>query len=293
MKCRLTHITNVGLILILGFSACEKQVEKAADTKSDVLVSVGDSSLRVADVSRYIPSGLSEVDSVEMFNSIRDRWVRNMMLKHVASENLIDEEKIDRMVEDYRNSLIIDQYLKRMNENIGDISQDKIDQYYQAHKEDMILTSPLVKGVYIKVAESESRISDLKRWMKSASESSIDKIERYGLKQASQYEYFKDRWVEWSDVVAEIPYRFANADDFLKRTKNFETTHDGSIYLLHISQYMPTGSVMPRDYANNVIRDILTREESNNYKQRLMESIYKQGIESGVLKPGIYNPIKR
>ncbi len=45
-----------------------------------ILVEVGDSALTVREVVSRIPSGLSEQDSLDLFNSIVERWVRTMML---------------------------------------------------------------------------------------------------------------------------------------------------------------------------------------------------------------------
>lgn len=265
--------------------------KKETDSEEDILVSVGDSALTLRDVVSRIPSGLSEEDSVEMFNSLTERWVRSMMLKEVASENIADYEKINRMAEDYRNSLIIDRYLRTKQAEADGVSESAVKQYYAAHKEDMKLESPIVKGVYLKVSDSEEKLGDIRRWMVSATSQSVDNIEKYGLRHASQYEYFKDEWIDWEEVAEQIPYRFYDADAFLGTTKDFETSYGGSTYLLHIYEFLPTGSEPPYGYAKKRIAEMLERENKGDYRMRLLSSLYAKGIEDGRLKPGLYDPV--
>lgn len=278
-------------IVIYFFASCQSKNDRVVEDEGIGLVSVGDSVLHVRDVEINIPSGLSKADSLEMFNSFVERWVMTMMLKDIAAKNYIDMVEINRIVDDYKNSLIIEHYLQRKNDNTIEISKSKIDDYYEKNKESLKLESPIVKGFFLKVSEKEERLSDLRRWFLSGSEKSVDNIEKYGLRHASQYEYFKDRWIEWSSIAEQIPYRFFDADAFLNSTSNFETSYGGSVYLLRITEYISTGSDMPREYAESVIKRNLEREDRSLSRKNLLKSIYKEGIKEGILKPGLYNPL--
>lgn len=258
-----------------------------------ILVEVGDSALTVREVVSRIPSGLSEQDSLDLFNSIVERWVRTMMLSDLASDNIADLEKIDRMAEDYRNNLIIERYLRSKQGEIPAVSEQSVKMYYAEHGSEMKLSAPIIKGIYIKVADSEERLGDIRKWMSSPISSAIDNIEKYGLRQASQYEYFKDEWLDWADVAEQIPYRFYDADAFLGSARDFETSYGGSTYILHVFDYLPTGSVMPYEYASRRIADMMEREQKADYRIRLLTSLYSKSIEEGRLKPGLYDPIKR
>lgn len=286
-------IIRLGLAFLVAgmlISGCTSKKPETV-TEEQVLLEVGDSALTVKDVVMLIPAGLTEEDSLEMFNSITERWVRSMMLSDLAQENVADLARINRMAEDYRNSLIIDRYLRSKQEESGDVSDHSVKTYYAEHGKDMTLEAPIVKGIYLKVADSEENISEIRRWMSSAKPNDIDNIEKKGLRHASQYEYFEDRWVDWNDVAEQIPYRFYDADAFLRSTKDFETTYGGSTYLLHITEYIPSGEVMPYDFAKGKIREMLLREKKGDYRQKLLKSLYRKGIEEGKLKPGLYDPM--
>lgn len=291
-ELRNTSWAAMTIVAILTVSSACSHKEKHTE-EQDILVSVGDSALTLRDVERRIPSGLSGQDSTDMFNSIVERWVRTMMLRDIASENVEELEKINRLADDYRDNLIIERYLRSKVKESPGISQQSIKTYYEEHGSEMKLTQPLIKGIYLKVADSEERLGDIRRWMASATSSAVDKIEKSGLRQASQYEYFKDNWVDWNEVADQIPYRFYDADAFLSSTKDFETSYSGSTYLLHIYEYLPSGSQMPYEYACRRIAEMLGRENKASYKQSLLSSLYKKAIKDGRLKPGMYDPVKR
>lgn len=282
---------SIGILMLLAVTACGDGKETSASVE-DVLVTVGDSSLYMNDVVRRIPTGLASEDSAAMFDRIVDGWVESMILTEVASENVSDLERINRMAEDYRKGLIIESYLRNMEETSSrKVSDAQVAEYYAANKDDMILESPLIKGVYLKTADKDEQIANIRKWMETATENSIDNIEKYGMRLASQYEYFADEWVEWNNVAELIPYKFFDADAFLQSTSNFETSYAGSTYFLHIYDYVSSGQPMPPEYAAKRIRDILSEKNSSTYRDNLIRRIYRQKITDKVLKPGLYDPL--
>ena len=112
------------------------------------------------------------------------------------------------------------------------------------------------------------------------------------LRRATQYNYFNDQWHEWSVVADQIPYRFFDADAFVRSTQNFETSDNGTVYLLHISDFVPSGEEMPYEFARLRISEILHSADVAAYRKRLMDDIYREQIGAGVLKPGLYDPVK-
>lgn len=291
MKClRFTYIIFLSSLLALLGACGEQPVAKPANDL--VLMSVGDSALTLSKVVARIPEGLSEADSTALFNSIVDAWIQDMLLTKVAAENIPDMERIDRMTADYRNRLIMMEYRKRMKEDSRKaISDDEVKSYYEAHADDMRLEHPVIKGIYIKVPSNAERIENVRQWVFSASKESIDKLEKYGLKGAMQYDWFADRWVDWEIIADQIPYRFYDADAFVESTVNFETEYNGSTYFLHISEYLKSGDVMPYSFATEQIRDMLSEKYKRDSESRLMRSLFKKAVEDGSLKPVGFDPV--
>lgn len=291
--CSLRYIASYVVASVAVFVAsCGSETSGRQDV-GDVLVAVGDSTLTMSDVLNQIPVGLNPVDSANMFIRIVGDWVRDLVLRDVAEKNIPDMERIERMTESYRNGLIVNQYLSTMSDHADDdISESRIKEYYEANHADMVLSQPLIKGAFIKVAENDESLDNLRRWMSQLNDEAVDNIEKHGLRQASIYEYFRDEWHEWNVVAEQIPYRFFDADAFVRSSDNFETSAEGSVYLLHISEYIPSGNEMPYEFARLKIREILRATDKASYIDRLILDIYKDRIKSGKLRPGLYDPLK-
>lgn len=291
--CPLRYISFC-LMALLAFPFCScRPGGSAAKSDGEVLVQVGDSTLLLSDVLLKIPVGLSPEDSAALFNSIVGDWVRDLVLSDYAEKNIPDLARIDRMTEAYRNNLIVNEYLRNMSDRVGgDVSESRIRDYYAAHKSEMVLEQPLVKGALIKVADTDESLADIRKWMGRFADEDVDRIEKSGLRRATQYNYFNDQWHEWSVVADQIPYRFFDADAFVRSTQNFETSDNGTVYLLHISDFMPSGEEMPYEFARLRISEILHSADVAAYRKRLMDDIYREQIGAGVLKPGLYDPVK-
>jgi len=290
MNCDLISKTAVALLAI-AVGACGSPGEQATG-EDDILVAYGDSALTLDDVMFQIPSGLASADSAELFDRIVERWVEGRVLEDVAKENVVDLERIDRLASDYRNRLIIDEYLRKKSVAFRpDVDEKEVKEYYETHRSEFILRQPLIKGIFIKTSEKDDKFGSVKRWMAMADDASVDELETYGMRMATKYEYFEDRWLEWNLVADEIPYRFHDADAFLKTTRDFETRYGGSVYLLHVSAYLPTGSEEPFESASERISGMLSERKRNEYMENLKFSIYKKAVKEGKLKAGRYDPL--
>lgn len=279
------------LAVIVTLSSCSSNPIVNQDN-SDILVSVGDSSLTVNDVLMRMPSGLAPADSIDLFNRIVEEWIRDLVLPQYAEDNIADIDKIDRMVEAYRKNLIVNQYLQLMSESSKkDITDQRIKDFYNNNHQSLILEQPLVKGIFLKVNENDESLADLREWLKRFDNNAIDEIEKNEAKKAKQYKYFNDEWVEWSVIADLIPVRYQNADEFLKSNEIFEHTEKGYTYLLRVSDFIPSGSEMPLDFAKFKIAEILQSSDMISFRQKLLSDIYKTQIQKGKLVPGLFDPL--
>lgn len=273
------------------FCGCKKE-RLQSNPDQQILLQVGDSVLYQYDIEKQIPSGLNTEDSISLFNSIVERWLRNMIMSDIAASNIKDFDRINLLTEQFRNDLIIDAYMKNKEDEIDQISKSEIDNYYIANEENLIAKAPLVTGIYLKVSENDEKLSLIRKWMKNGNIESIDNLEKYGLKNAAQYDYFKNQWIEWGDLAEKIPYRFYDADAFLKSSKYFETTCNGWVYIIHIYETTHTGEKLPKDYALKKVQEVLRNEKIAEFRRNLLEELYKKGVKENYIKPGLYNPLK-
>lgn len=280
---------NCLLIILIasGFSCNKKE-----SPEHDVLLRSGENVLTLDEVVMMIPAGLPAEDSVAFFNSIVEGWIRDMVLADFAEERLINTYDIDRRVKDYRNSLIVSQYLDKMKEsqNPG-VDEKELKDYYDAHRSEMKLEVPLIKGIFLKVNSETPRKEELKGLMTSDQGDKIDRMEREWFDKALEYNYFRDKWVDWTTVTGLIPYRFGEAEKFLAENNFFETESNGCTYYLYIADTMMPGEEQPYEYAREWISQFLMRENLADYERSLVTSLVKKSVKDGKLEAIGYDPV--
>lgn len=286
---KIERLTLVSALLL--FVGCGGG-ETLSQGDSDVLLRAGDDVLTMKDVVRNIPVGIEPADSAAMFHLIVENWVKSKVLSGLAERKLSDVVEIDARVADYRNRLIVAEYLQEMKKGKEfKVSQDSIREFYDRYKGEMLIESPLVKGIYLKVASDRSNLEEIKSLVFCGSDECIDKLEKTAAGDAIQYDYFINDWVDWQTIADQIPYRFYDPDAFLKSTSNFETAYNGSVYLLHISAYLPIGSEPPYEFASIRIGELLERVNIKKFEESLVKSLVNKALGDGDLVSVGYNPV--
>ncbi len=270
-------------MLVLILTSCK---EKRQDPQGDMLVKIGNLSLSRQEMEKEMPSALERDDSVKFARNYIRNWIGTHLIEEIAVKN-IDMTEIDRMVENYRRELVIWEYRRQMYDQnaSSEIPEDSVANYYRNHKEQFKIQRPLVKGIYIKIRENAPNLSKLRKWYRSKKSGDIEKLEKYGLTGAIHYDYFRDKWIDWEQIESKIPYDFGNdADAFLKTHSNVETSSGGYLYLLDITEYLPTNSVMPFDVAKSLIQEQLLNQNKLQYERQLDKELFDKALEDGKIE---------
>ncbi len=270
----MTHKLLMNAAVALGAMAalcsCAKQNEAP-----DVVARVGSRTLTEADIRAAIPPHLAPDDSLQRVNAFIDNWIADNLITEVAIKNLHDLREIDRLTEEYRRQLIMWEYrrLKVAQDTALAITEADIDAYYAAHGSEMRSDEPMVKGIFIAMPATSPALPNVKRWYRSNKAADIERLEKVGLTEAMRYEYFRNRWIPWSDVTRNIP-------DAPAEPRNLELQHEGTIYLLNLTDRINKGDRLPREAAAARIRDLLDRQRAAALDSRLRDTLYHQSLRN-------------
>lgn len=255
--------------------------------EADVLVQVGDRMLKRSEVTGRIPKGTSSADSLLLAESIVKKWVKDILVYDLALRNLDDDKaEIERLVEEYRHSLVRYRYQERLVKEklAGDIRESDMLNYYEENQKKFILDKSLIKGLFLKIPVDAPGLSDVRGWYKSTSESALEKIEKYSVQNASIYDYFYDKWVDFDEVMDNIPLHVPNSNAFLKANKFVEVKDSSYYYLLNIKEFLPSGSVAPYDFAGPQIKDMLVNQRKVEFLRDFENELYNDAVRGGDVK---------
>lgn len=283
MNKKILKLSVAATVLLLS-AACDGSGDAVKNT-SNVIVSVGGKSLGADELRSQIPGNTSPEDSAALAKAIVRRWVERQLIEQVASEQ-VDMEEIERLTSEYRSELIMSQYRRAMARQLDDsaVSDDSILDYYNSHADEYKLHQPMIKGVYLKVPDDAPNLNVLRKLYRSEKESDVDKMEKAALSSAIHYNYFRDTWVPFEQVENRIPVVFdGQVRETLRNRKSLEVHHEGFVYLLSISEYLPSGSAMPYETARPLIIDRLLARERRAMDMRLRNDLYNSAVAKGIV----------
>ncbi len=252
--------------------------------QADALASMEGHLLRRAEVESLIPRGASSADSLLLAENYVKKWVKEQLVYEVAERNLSDEKmEIDQLVEDYRRSLIRYRYQERLvNERLKtDISEQDKQQFYEENPKLFTLEQGLIKGLFLKIPVDAPGLVDVKKWYKSSDEAALEKIEKYSVQNATIYEYFYDKWVDFDEVMDNIPIYVSDPATFLKGHKQVEVADSSYCYLLNIAEYLVPGQTEPYESASPRIVEMLVNLRKVDFLRNFEDELYNEAVQKG------------
>lgn len=260
--------------------------DKNNEAGSKVLARVGQKSLQRMEVVSSIPYGLSTSDSLLMAEHLVKRWVKDQLVYEVALRNIDDQATIDRLVDEYRKALVRNRYQERLvSEKVSlDISESEKRAYYEANQDKFSLNTCLIKGLFLKVPVDAPGLSDLRKWYRSTSEDDLERIEKYSVQNAAIYEYFYDKWVNFDEVLDNMPLNVPDPALYLKTHKFVEMSDSSFCYLLNIGDYLLPEGVEPYEYASARIQEMLINQRKMEFLRNFEDELYDDAVQSGEVK---------
>lgn len=277
------QVVVIFAILLLS-SACNKSVN--TDLSNDAVAKVGDHILTRQEYESMLPEVLNSSDSLIIAESIVSGWVKESLMYDLAISNLNNSEEIDQLVENYRRSLITYQYQERLiYEKMSDkLSEKEIEKFYNENADKFRVETTLIKGLFLKIPKDAPEINKIKEWYKSASVNEIEKIEKYSLQNAVNYDYFYDRWVRFDNVMQLFPPEETVDGELLRRQKQIEAQDSVFYYLLNVKEVLFPGQTQPFEYAKENTRDVILNQKRLEFIRNFENDLYKTAVGKGMVK---------
>ena len=274
-------VKNWGVILVIAaaMTGCGQEHNHKGKTP---LVEVSGEFLYKEDLQAALPLNISKDDSVLFAEHYIRNWIEDALLFDKAEGNIPDNDKISKLVENYRRALIMHTYQEELvNQKLAnDICEEEINAYYEKNKELFRLDNPLVKGLFIKVPLSSPDLGNVRVWYRKNNQDVIEKLEKYSLRNAVSYDYFYDRWTSVPDVAAKIPLKVLDTDaNYLDKNRNVEVKDTAFCYFLHIEDFLGKDKQKPLDFARDEIKEILINLKRVEFINKVKEDLYQRASD--------------
>lgn len=254
---------------------------------SNTVARVGKKELSINEIQEATPAGLTGEDSISFSKLYIDKWlVRQLKLEEADQLFSSAEDDIERLVEDYRQSLLmrkVDQH--HIDEQMSEDFSDKdIADYYNTHKADFTLDRTLVKGRIVKFDNNYRQRNNLKEQMKRSATSASAEKALADICEKNNFTVIDNRteWVNLQDFLANLPIaRNEDNSKILDTMGVQEMKDDNSRYYFEITSVCRKGNVAPLEIvADNIRRILITRRRSEiikSHEQAIVEEAFSSG----------------
>ena len=291
-----TILATVALSCTMSDNDGNKQYDE------DVIAAVDGVELRIADVMRDMPEGITGTDSATFVRMYVDNWVLNRLKMKRAEEVLTSSEDIERLVEGYRQSLMMRQldqyYIDKMLD--VEITDKQISAYYRAHSASFKLDHNVVQGVVVKVPKTFRNITTLTTAIKnSAKAEDWAELEALAEKHSLSVTNMTAQWVSYSDFLSNLPTeRSRTYNDLISKSTVQQMSSDDAHFYFIITDRALKGELAPIASVESDIRRRLYAERRDQVVKEYEAELKRKSVEEGrimlrdeaLLKSMSYNP---
>ena len=271
------------IIIMAMCISCKKEYDHHGRTP---LVELNGRFLYYDEIQSVLPLSLSASDSVAFVEQYKLNWMKELLLMDKATHNIPNNAEIDRLVENYRKSLILHTYQQELiNQNLAnEVTEEEMLAYFEEHQTLFKAERPLLKGLFIKVPLSAPQLTQLRRWYKDTARVAVENLEKYGLQHAVKYEYFYDKWVSIAEMLDWVPYDEEELTDYLTKRQYLELKDTTFYYFLNVTDYRPVGAQEPFEFAQSQVKDILLNMRRMDYIEQVKNELYEEALEENKIK---------
>ena len=251
----------------------------------EVIARAGGRELHRRVVRNAVPQGLTGDDSAAYIRMYVDRWVRKQLKLEEAEELFsTSADDIDRMVEEYRQALLIrklDQhYVDRSIDTV--FTDEEIAAYYNAHKGDFRLDRPIVKGRIVRLGLHYRQAVKLKTLMNAKSAAQQRDFRDICAKNDFTVYDFSEQWIDFPEYLSYLPtLRNQNYDALLATSSVQEMRDSHSQYYFQIDAVRREGEPIPLERLRPTIRRILFNQRQGEVIRRHEEELYERALDEG------------
>ena len=250
------------------------------------LVELNGDVLYEEDLLQVLPLGITGQDSVEFSEKYIRNWIEDVMFYQNAERNIPDTRDIDRLVSNYRRSLIEHEYQRRLLEQkfSAEITDEEIENFYNDNSGMFLLNESLVKGLFLKIPAKAPDLQRIRAIYTQTDDESFEEIEKYCIRNSARCEFFYDNWRNLAEIEVLMPQHDIPLEDLLEKQESLEMKDEDNIDLLNVSEYLRKGGIEPLEYACGKVRMLLINNNEVSYMKKIREELYQSAVNKGLIE---------
>lgn len=261
------------IFALVAFASCGG--EKTDKVGDPLLAKAYDKSLYLSDTEGLFPEGTSSEDSSLILNAYVQRWLRDQLLMYEAERNIPKDLNIDKLVRDYRASLVRYNFEKKIIAEKLDssVSESELRAFYDAHPEQFQLENTILKCYFLKVPADAPQNELNKIWYAK----DRDKLGNYAKQWATASLLDPARWYKLEEIAAFLPKGTLTTDNVGSRREG--TLNDGGFrFYYRVLETVRGKETAPFDYVRDQALNIILHKRKRDLLEKWKEDLYQKEL---------------
>ncbi len=256
-----------------------KSGKKSEKKEDNIAATVYGKNLYYSGITIDFPQGISDAERSNLINSYVEHWVRKEILAHDATKSVKDLKKINRLTEDYKKSLIIEDFKERyIQDNLDSvITKKQLNEFYDANKNQFVLDHSVANVIYAKFKDNKYNLDKFyENWKKKK----FKYVSGFCEKNSDEYLFKKDNWYDLEKVKKELP-------SFLRKNKDsyeVQINKKGYEYFLKVFETRHKNENIPLDMVKKKVEKLILQKRKSDILDKYIEELYKKEIANNKIK---------
>ncbi len=241
-----------------------------------VVAKVGDQYLFKSKLEELVHEGTSTTDSAAIVDGYIQNWIVENLMVREADKNVAADINLNKLVEEYRSSLLVYNYEKKLIDTRLDtlISNAEKVAFYEKNKAQYLLSHPVLKCIIAKVP---AKSNDIKNIHNALGKSDLTEA-MFLIKDKAVYHHIDTAmYMTIEDVVSLVPTNMIDPEKiaagrvYQEKYKDFE-------YFVKILKYYDENKIPPFDYIDAKITKTILSERKITLLKNYRQQLYENGI---------------
>ncbi|MBK7095700.1 MAG: hypothetical protein IPH57_11860 [Saprospiraceae bacterium] len=235
--------------------------------------------LRNSEIDYRVWDNMDSNDSATMKSLFVEHWIRKQLLLHKAQISSEDKKTIDKLTNDYKNSLIIDFYENRIIDEQLDsiISDQELKDYYEQVKNNFKLDETVFNLKFIKLVADKQTINKIKNLWNSGKYKGITDYINLSQEESALN---NDFWISSSKLSQIIPRSLIQDKSSYEVQKNI----NGTEYFLKVTNSRHKNEIIPLPIIKDEIRELILKKRKTDLLDSFIADLYKQETKNNNVK---------
>ncbi len=272
------------IILIVSLFSCNRKKATPVDVK---VAEIGYKVLLKDDVEGIGAGAETTEDSLQLVRAFVNNWLRNNALLLEAEQSNTDADKISKLVDEYRNSLLVYEYeSKIVSESLDTlVTKEQIKDYYNEYGDQFLLPTKILKYWIAVIPAKAKRIDKFfTDWKRGDSL----KVLKYCNEQADFFEFRSYDWRTESELNSFLPVGLFKSKKYIKGAV-LQKHSSNREYFVKIIDAIKENEIPPVTYIESKIAKVILNNRKQELLNRIRENLFKKQLNANNVKLYINN----